>query len=85
MGYLLAVSLLYVFNYNYYKVPFDCRSTATAGAIHQTLVREEVDTMAKMLQFVVRRYGARRALGTRQILAEEDEVQPSGRVFKKVC
>lgn len=48
------------------------------------MVRENVDTMAKMFDFVSVKYANKRCLGTRKIIAEEDEVQPNGRVFKKV-
>ena len=40
--------------------------------------------MAKMFEYVSRKYPNKRFLGTREIIAEEDEVQPNGRVFKKV-
>lgn len=40
--------------------------------------------MDKMLRAVVFVHGEKRSLGTRQILNEEDEIQPNGRVFKKV-
>lgn len=40
--------------------------------------------MEKMLTYVVKLYSKKRCLGTREILAEEDELQPNGRVFKKV-
>lgn len=52
--------------------------------IHVEMIREKVDTMCKMFDYVSVRYANKRCLGTRQILAEEDEVQPNGRVFKKV-
>lgn len=48
------------------------------------MVREQVDTMPKMLDFVSSKYKNKRCLGTRRIIAEEDEIQPNGRVFKKV-
>ncbi len=35
--------------------------------------------------FVLHRYGGERELlGTRDVLAEEDEVQPNGKIFKKL-
>jgi long-chain acyl-CoA synthetase len=48
------------------------------------MLQEKIDTMAKMFDYVSRTYPNRKCLGTREILAEEDEVQPNGRVFKKV-
>ncbi|XP_067007397.2 fatty acid CoA ligase Acsl3 isoform X2 [Anabrus simplex] len=59
------------------------RSEDSPGEMHLTLLREGVDTLEKMLLFVAKHHGNKRCLGTRQILAEEDEVQPNGRVFKK--
>lgn len=60
------------------------RSVDPPGPMHITLEREKVDTLEKMLTWVVNRHGDKKCLGTRQILAEEDEVQPNGRIFKKV-
>jgi len=48
------------------------------------LEREKVDTLEKVLLWVVKMYGDKKCLGTRQILADEDEPQPNGRIFKKV-
>jgi len=52
--------------------------------MHIMLEREKVDTLEKVLLCVVKMYGDKKCLGTRQILAEEDEPQPNGRIFKKV-
>lgn len=60
------------------------RSTCEPRHYHVTLVREKIDTMVKMFEYCTKHYANKRCLGTRQILAEEDEVQPNGRVFKKV-
>ncbi|KAK7790099.1 hypothetical protein R5R35_012622 [Gryllus longicercus] len=59
------------------------RSVDAPRALHVRLRREGVDTLDKMLQFVARVHGGKRCLGTREILAEEDEPQANGRVFKK--
>lgn len=60
------------------------RSVDSPKSMHITLEREEIDTLEKVLLWVVKMHGEKRCLGTRQILAEEDEPQPNGRVFKKV-
>lgn len=60
------------------------RSVDSPGQKHVTLEREKVETLHKMLLWVVQMHSDKKCLGTRQILAEEDEVQPNGRVFKKV-
>ncbi|CAG9854208.1 unnamed protein product [Phyllotreta striolata] len=59
------------------------RSAVQPKEHHITLVREKIDTMAKMFEYCAKKYRNKRCLGTREILAEEDEVQPNGRVFKK--
>lgn len=60
------------------------RNIDPIGAMHATLVKEKIDTLESMLKWVAQIHGNKQCLGTRQILAEEDEVQPNGRVFKKV-
>uniref|UniRef100_A0A8D8RCC4 long-chain-fatty-acid--CoA ligase n=1 Tax=Cacopsylla melanoneura TaxID=428564 RepID=A0A8D8RCC4_9HEMI len=59
------------------------RSISGPQENHVRLLRDGVDTMEKVLKYVVRRFPEQRCLGTRQILAEEDERQPNGRIFKK--
>ncbi|XP_012235088.1 fatty acid CoA ligase Acsl3 isoform X2 [Linepithema humile] len=59
------------------------RSVDSPGLMHIMLEREKIDTLEKVLLWVVKMHGEKRCLGTRQILAEEDEPQPNGRVFKK--
>jgi len=49
----------------------------------QALVDAGVDTMAKMFRFGLEKYSHNRCLGTRQLLDEEDECQPNGKIFKK--
>lgn len=43
-----------------------------------------VDTLDKVFEDAARKYPQRDCLGTRQLLSEEDELQPNGKVFKKV-
>ncbi|XP_066584617.1 fatty acid CoA ligase Acsl3 isoform X1 [Prorops nasuta] len=59
------------------------RSVDQPKAIHVALEREKIDTLDKMLMWLVKIHGNKRCLGTRQILADEDELQPNGRIFKK--
>ena len=42
-----------------------------------------IKTMDDVFRWSVDRYGLRRFLGTRDILGEDDEVQPNGRMFAK--
>ena len=40
--------------------------------------------MTKAFNYAVTKYGEKQCLGTREVLGEEDEVQTSGKVFKKL-
>ena len=42
-----------------------------------------IDTMAKNFQFALAKHSHKRCLGTRQLLEEQDEIQPNGKMFKK--
>ncbi|XP_044742056.1 long-chain-fatty-acid--CoA ligase 4 isoform X2 [Chrysoperla carnea] len=59
------------------------RSVMSPKDVHISLVQNKIDTMDKMFNMIVQKYGKRKCLGTRKILNEEDEIQPNGRVFKK--
>ncbi|XP_056295333.1 long-chain-fatty-acid--CoA ligase 4 [Pseudoliparis swirei] len=53
----------------------------------ESLAREDLpgkDTLDKLFEHAVRRFGPTRCLGTRDVLSEENELQPSGKVFKKL-
>ena len=60
------------------------RSVREISDVHFRFLQDGIDTMEKVFRFAVRQHGQKPALGTREILAEEDEMQPNGRVFKKV-
>lgn len=51
--------------------------------VHVKMLQNKIDTLEKMFNFVVKIHTTKRCLGTREILAEEDEMQPNGRMFKK--
>ncbi|KAL7015168.1 hypothetical protein ACKWTF_016317 [Chironomus riparius] len=51
--------------------------------LHQTLEKQSIDTLERMFKYAVNRFKTKKCLGTRQILAEEDERQPDGKTFKK--
>lgn len=42
------------------------------------------DTLDKVFKYAKAKFKDKKLLGTREILKEEDEIQPSGKVFKKV-
>jgi long-chain acyl-CoA synthetase len=42
------------------------------------------DTLDKVFMYAKNKFKDKRLLGTREILNEEDEVQPNGKIFKKV-
>lgn len=43
------------------------------------------DTLDKLFQHAVTKFGKKDCLGTRELLSEENEKQPNGKVFKKVA
>ncbi|RZF44330.1 hypothetical protein LSTR_LSTR006880 [Laodelphax striatellus] len=59
------------------------RSVQGPQTVHSKMLANGIDTMEKMLLYVVEQFKKKRCLGTREILADEDEIQPNGRVFKK--
>eukprot|EP00088_Acartia_fossae_P000522 TRINITY_DN10218_c0_g1_i10.p1 TRINITY_DN10218_c0_g1~~TRINITY_DN10218_c0_g1_i10.p1 ORF type:complete len:712 (-),score=107.37 TRINITY_DN10218_c0_g1_i10:1218-3353(-) len=50
----------------------------------EIIIQNKVDTVTKAFDYSVRKHGAKQCLGTREVLAEEDEVQKNGKVFKKL-
>ncbi|XP_006637643.1 long-chain-fatty-acid--CoA ligase 3a [Lepisosteus oculatus] len=42
------------------------------------------DTLDKVFEYAKNKFSTNHCLGTRELLSEEDEVQPNGKVFKKV-
>lgn len=50
---------------------------------HLILVKDKIDTLQKVFQYAVQKYSDSYCLGTREVLAEEDEIQKNGRIFKK--
>ncbi|XP_014282035.1 long-chain-fatty-acid--CoA ligase 4 isoform X3 [Halyomorpha halys] len=59
------------------------RTVDSPKEVYIEMVKNNIDTMEKVLNYAVKQYGEHNCLGTRDILAEEDEVQDNGRVFKK--
>uniref|UniRef100_A0A8C1K724 long-chain-fatty-acid--CoA ligase n=1 Tax=Cyprinus carpio TaxID=7962 RepID=A0A8C1K724_CYPCA len=45
---------------------------------------EGVDTLDKLFVHAVKRFGQASCLGTREVLSEEEEKQPNGKIFKKL-
>lgn len=51
----------------------------------QVEIREaKITTMESALTYACKKHKSKKAMGTRQILKESEEVQKSGKVFKKV-
>ncbi|CAH1987079.1 unnamed protein product [Acanthoscelides obtectus] len=50
---------------------------------HIELLENGIDTMSKMLDYCSKKRKNNKCLGTREVLAEEDELQPNGKVYKK--
>ncbi|KAK9517786.1 hypothetical protein VZT92_023130 [Zoarces viviparus] len=52
-----------------------------------SLARQDIpgkDTLDKLFEHAVQRFGPAHCLGTRDLLSDENEVQPSGKLFKKL-
>jgi len=61
------------------------RDKGTNSDIYQEIiVKGKVDTVTKAFNFAVNKYGDQECIGTREVLGETDEVQSSGKVFKKL-
>lgn len=54
------------------------------GKIYIRMMQKHVDTLEKMFRRVAKIHSTKRCLGTREILGEEDELQPNGKIFKKL-
>lgn len=61
------------------------RDKGDSDIYQEIIVKGKVDTVAKAFNFAVSKYNDRECIGTREILGEEDEVQHSGKVFKKLA
>jgi long-chain acyl-CoA synthetase len=59
------------------------RSVDVPKEVHLRMLQANIDTLEKMFKYVVKIHTTKRCLGTREILGEEDEMQPNGRLFKK--
>lgn len=59
------------------------RTVDRPGRIYVLMLQKHVDTLEKMYRKVTQLHTTKPCLGTREILGEEDEVQPNGKVFKK--
>ncbi|XP_056631183.1 long-chain-fatty-acid--CoA ligase 4-like isoform X2 [Diorhabda sublineata] len=59
------------------------KTTKKPYPTHYELDRENIDTMAKLLEYASKKHNNKPCLGTRVTLREEDEKQLDGRVFKK--
>jgi len=67
----------------------DTEVTYIPKAGHKTQLISEfessnIQTMADVWKWSVKKYREKNLLGTRDVLAEEDEVQPNGKMFKKL-
>ena len=51
--------------------------------IHKEINENGLTTMDAIFDYAVKKHKDKECLGTRELLSEEDEVQPNGKVFKK--
>ena len=54
-----------------------------SSELYYELVKSKIETMSDALTWAVKKHGSAPIMGTREIIAELDEVQPNGRMFKK--
>ena len=54
-----------------------------SSELYYELVKSKIETMSDALTWAVKKHGNAPIMGTREIIAELDEVQPNGRMFKK--
>lgn len=59
------------------------RNVDEPGKIYIRMLQTHTDTLEKMFKHVTKVHKNKRCLGTREITAEEDEIQANGKVFKK--
>jgi len=50
----------------------------------EIILENKVDTVTKAFNYAVKKHSSRNCLGTREVLGEEDEIQPNGKIFKKL-
>jgi len=61
------------------------RQTSSDNPIYEDIiVHNKVDTVKKALDYSAKKHGEKRCLGTRQVLGDQEEAQPNGKVFKKL-
>lgn len=60
------------------------RSVTKISDVHAKFIQDKLDTMEKVFCSAVSQHKNKPALGTRVIISEEDEMQPDGKIFKKV-
>merc|ERR1719369_1110935 len=61
------------------------RDKSNDNAVYKDIIIDnKVDTVTKAFNYAVTKHGEKQCLGTREVLGEEDEVQSSGKVFKKL-
>ena len=47
-------------------------------------MKNNIDTVERIFKNATKQHGKKKALGTRKVLGEEDEIQENGQIFKKV-
>merc|ERR1719167_1338638 len=61
------------------------RDVSTDNTVYkEVIIDNKVDTVTKALNYAVTKYGDKECFGTREVLGEMDEVQTSGKIFKKL-
>ena len=58
-------------------------SPEKSSKLYMELVKSRAETLADAMKWATQKYGPNPCMGTREIIAELDEVQPNGKMFKK--
>lgn len=65
------------------EVTYEPVPLETCDLVHQ-FQKAKCTTMAEVWSWAVGRYGTRKLLGTRDVVGEENEIQPNGQIFRKL-
>ena len=60
------------------------RSAVPINYLHLELNQNNICTLEQAFTYALKKHGKNRCLGSREIINEEDETQPNGKVFKKL-
>jgi long-chain acyl-CoA synthetase len=59
------------------------RCTRATSKVTEEILAAKISTLDGLFRYACKKNGSKRSLGVREILDEEDETQPNGKIFKK--